>query len=258
MMKVVFIMVVHESDCAVHLKDSLHSIYLSASMCTCDTNVFIRTDGAISSEKIEIIRDARKYVSIDLFQGEREIGLTRNLNYLIQKTKGYDYIFRLDPDDLCLPPRIKTQIKYFEQNPDIEMIGSSAEVIDDDGKLKGVKKTPIGKIVFGGMMNYRNPIIHSSVCFRACFFEKYGFYDVTYTKSQDYALWSKALRAGANIVNLSDNLIRLRVTKQQQKRRKSIVNLKLESSISLSNILSSRQYYYLPLVLFKYVYRILR
>ena len=257
MPKVAFIMVVHESDCSVHLEESLKSIYLSASEYGCKVNVFIRTDGIVSEEKIKIIQEERKWLSIDLFQGEREVGLTTNLNYLIKKVMGYDYIFRLDPDDQCLLVRVRCQIEYIEQNSNVDMVGSSAEIIDQEGNLKGVKAMPNGKITFGGRMNYRNPIIHSSVCFRARFFEKYGLYDAKYVKSQDYALWSEAVKAGACIVNLPNKLIRLRVSREQKKRRKSVINLRLERSISLANISASKEYHYLPLVFFKYIYRML-
>src|ERR1035437_2986482 len=50
------------------------------------------------------------------------------------------YLAILDADDISLPHRFKTQVDFLETHPDIAVVGSAAELIDEHGVSTGKKQ----------------------------------------------------------------------------------------------------------------------
>ena len=92
--------------------------------------------------------------------------LHKVMNFGLKKCKG-KYIARIDADDICYPNRLKVQYDYLEKNKDIYLIGSSAEVIDDEGNyLHKIKKKNYPSVFYKYHIAISNSFIHSSIMFR--------------------------------------------------------------------------------------------
>lgn len=76
------------------------------------------TDGAVDALK-ETINDTRITIYSDGFN----YGLSQRLNQGAQLSKG-KYIARMDADDFSFPNRFYVQIKFLENNPNIDLLGS--------------------------------------------------------------------------------------------------------------------------------------
>lgn len=88
------------------------------------------------------------------------------INFGLKKCRG-KYIARLDADDLCYKNRLKIQYAYLEEHKNIFMVGSSADVIDKNGKKIGqMIKKPWPSWVLKLIIGFNNPFIHSSIIFR--------------------------------------------------------------------------------------------
>ncbi|MCL1671843.1 glycosyltransferase family 2 protein [Elizabethkingia ursingii] len=98
----------------------------------------IITDDGSQDNSLEIIKsfdDSR----IKLIADGKNKGISYRLNQQISLARG-KYFVRMDADDLMFPDRIQKQIDFLEDNPDIEVLGSSVIVIDDYNKIIGFRK----------------------------------------------------------------------------------------------------------------------
>ena len=171
------------------------------------------TDGTLS-----IIQEFQKQderVVLVYGDGERIIGA---LNKGIEKSKG-KYIARMDADDICLKNRFSDQLKYLQENPDVDVVGSWSEIIDKNSFIIGTKV--VNEVVSFDSLTFSCEVIHPTVMFRGDFFGKYGFYDGFYEKSQDWELWLRACQKGAVIKNIQQSLLKLRIDSNLVFRRKN-------------------------------------
>lgn len=80
-----------------------------------------------------------------------------------------EYIARWDSDDLCDPHRFERQIEEFSKDPDLDVIGTKVEIIDEHGassKLQKFKLYENDKSIRKALQ-YRQPLLHSSLIFRS-------------------------------------------------------------------------------------------
>jgi len=132
-----------------------------------DFEYIIVDDGSTdrTREIIESFKDERiKYFYYKENKGY--FNLHKVMNFGLKKCKG-KYIARIDADDICYPNRLKVQYDYLEKNKDIYLIGSSAEVIDDEGNyLHKIKKKNYPSVFYKYHIAISNSFIHSSIMFR--------------------------------------------------------------------------------------------
>jgi len=113
-----------------------------------------------------------------------------------------DLIARMDGDDISRPDRLERQVKFMVDHPEIVVLGSSYEIIDECGQVK--KKIPmpksdalIRKNLFRG-----NPLCHPTIMIRRYVALGAGGY-LGGLHAEDYDLWA---RLSLNPDNLFANL----------------------------------------------------
>ena len=90
-------------------------------------------------EKIRKFNDPRIRIVIN----ECNKGLPACLNICINNSNG-EYFARMDGDDIMVIDRLKKQVEFFKNNPDLaDVIGGLAYLIDQDNEIKGYKKSLI-------------------------------------------------------------------------------------------------------------------
>lgn len=177
----------------------------------------ILNDGSTNNveEIIFSYKDDRiKYVKNDI-----NLGLIKTLNKGLEIAKG-EYIARMDADDISLPQRLEKQIKFFEQNPDVSLLGAFYETFPNNEIVKHPE--------FPNYFDFIrcNALAHPTVMFRKNDFEKYGLkYDENYAHAEDYELWSRAIRY-LKIANIQEVLLKYRIHED------SITGSKLEEQIA--------------------------
>ena len=115
-------------------------------------------------------------------------GIADTLNIGLVQAKG-EYIARMDADDLALPHRFATQVKYLDNNPSISVVGSSVMKFQED---YGEVRFPLHPTY--EHFYYSCAISHPSMMFRRKDFLKHKlWYDPQYS-CEDYELWSRAVR----------------------------------------------------------------
>ncbi len=122
------------------------------------------------------------------------------------------YIARLDADDISLPNRLEEQVGYLERHPDVALVGSAAFEINEEGARVGFRPGGLGDCALKLILSAYNPIVHSSVVFRADAARELNGYneEECYWFSEDYEFLSR-LACWRKAVVLSQPLIEYRV-----------------------------------------------
>jgi len=145
-------------------------------------------------------------------RSKKNLGLPKMLNTGIKYSNGV-YIARQDADDISFRNRMFLQINFLKKNNKIDLLGCNSINFYENTSIKKRTFLPSFDFEIKRQILKNNPICHSSVMFRANFFNKYGLYDEKFKKSQDYELW---LRVKNKCVfhNMKDVLLKRSIKKK--------------------------------------------
>ena len=140
------------------------------------------------------------------------VGLAASLNRGLRESRT-ELIARLDGDDTCFPDRLAAQVKHLSEHPDVAVLGTGAELCDEQDHVLGIARRPERHESLVARIYRENPFIHPSVMARREFFEACGGYDDRLRRAQDYDLWLRGYRR-FRYQNLPRALIRYRVRRK--------------------------------------------
>ena len=116
---------------------------------------------------------------------------------------------RLDADDLCAPCRLEKQVQFLSNWPDIALLGSWAEMIDENGKILQQIKPKTGHDDLIRVLERSNPFVHSSIMMRTEVARRHGGYRAAFEAAEDYDLWLRICRTN-QVANLAEFLVQYR------------------------------------------------
>ncbi|MFP3454702.1 glycosyltransferase family 2 protein [Psychrobacter sp. SIMBA_152] len=116
--------------------------------------------------------------------------LPARLNQLIDESK-YDYIARMDADDLIHPDRLAIQINFLENNPSYDLVSTGVVSIDAQNKVYGCRHVDHLYARFESIET-AYPIVHASILAKKIWYER-NRYNENYPRSEDYDLWCRAI-----------------------------------------------------------------
>ncbi len=159
-----------------------------------------------STDKTKDILEAIKDKRIKLFSNPKNCGLASSLNNCLQKATG-KYIMRMDGDDECLPHRMREQVDFLENNPDIALCGGHVQIIDNNDQKIGVMKKNFD-VTFKDIFK-TSSFVHPSTMIRKSVLDEVGGYSVRKEtrRAEDFDLWCKIYQKGYKGVNLQKILI---------------------------------------------------
>ena len=168
-------------------------------------------DGPVSKEMEEVLKQLqKKYNIFDLHFQEVNQGLGKTMANGTAFCK-YNYIARMDSDDIAMPERFEKQMKIFEEHPEIDMVGSTAqEFFNEPENLAGVKWVPETNEQIVEFMKSRCPFCHMTVIMKKDILEKAGGYK-DWFYAEDWYLWIRMYLAGAKFYNIQENLVLARI-----------------------------------------------
>ena len=138
-------------------------------------------------------------------RNERNLGIAEATNKGIAAARG-EYIALQDHDDLSWPTRFECQVAFLTSHPQVGMVGSSCNVMDEAGTLVPHWPVEYGDENLRWALLWRCPFFHTSVMLRRSAIQEVGGYssDPKYRFAEDYEFMSRvALRhAVANIPQL--------------------------------------------------------
>jgi len=146
-------------------------------------------------------------------------GLAKTLNVAILHSNG-DLIARQDQDDISMSTRIEKQVKRFNQNSNLVLLGTRGRTINDQGELIGKIRVPTKNLDLKYLVNFYNPFIHTSVMIRTKVLKEIGGYseDDERQPPEDFELWGRIQEMG-EIENLKECLIQYRLSVSSMSRK---------------------------------------
>jgi len=218
MKKIAVVMSIYINDKIEYVSKAVDSILQQTFP---DFDYYIQYDGIINNDVdkyLQSIADQR----IKIYKRTDNKGLAQSLNDLLKIVLplNYEFIARMDADDISLPQRFEEQIVYFQQHPKIECLGTWAEEIKYNGDTFFLKKMPITHHECYQLFQQRDCLIHPTVMFRHSFFEKAGRYDTTTFFAEDTMLWAQGFKAGCIFGNVPQYLYKFRLDEHFFDRRR--------------------------------------
>lgn len=195
-----------------------------------DFEFLIIDDG--SKEPIEDLIADYKDGRIRGFRQEN-IGLARSLNKGLQLARG-DYIARMDADDVCRSDRLELQIRQMAADPQIDLLGSFFDIVDENGRLIETKELITGPIYRLWRLQFHNNYGHGTVMLKKQPVLKQGMYDETLLYAQDYDLWSRMSRKD-NTEIIPEVLYHYRLVQQSGQASVRNYDAQLAAAINISN-----------------------
>ena len=212
MTKLAVIQSIYKNDKAEYLIKSVDSIL---NQTFSNFTYFIGVDGPIGSDLRNVI-DSITDDRIVIIENEENKGLASILNDLLEKCKegDFDYIARMDSDDIATQNRFELQIDHLEQNADVDALGGAINEIDENGNERDkITRYPCTPKECRAFFAKRNPLAHPTVMFRSSFFEKAGWqYPTDFVRNEDTRLWHEGFKHGCVIANISEVVLNFRMT----------------------------------------------
>ncbi|OBQ54105.1 glycosyltransferase family 2 protein [Tamlana sp. s12] len=179
------------------VKSTLNQTYTNLEILLIDDG---STDGSLKIVKKFEQNDKRVTVISD---GEN-FGLPKRLNQLSDLAKGRFYA-RMDADDIMFPDRIKTQVEYLLNNPEVDLLGTGLIAIDNNNEIIGLRKgTALNKITF--KVALQGPwAAHPTITGKSNWFKK-NKYNENLKRAQDFELWVRTVEE-SNFTSIKEPLL---------------------------------------------------
>lgn len=172
--------------------------------------IVIVKDGTVSSELESVLAQYAAKLPLKVVGYEQNRGLGYALAFGLRQCR-YDWIARMDADDISVKDRFEKQIAYLEQHPEIGLLGSSIMEFD-----KSVRDAVRGRIVpcthekIIAYLKRRSAFNHMTVFFRKKDVLDAGNYNEC-PDFEDYYLWVRMALNGVLMANMSEPLVYARV-----------------------------------------------
>lgn len=138
-------------------------------------------------------------------------GISASLNLGLEESNA-PYIARIDADDIMLPERIASQVRFLDDNPEYAVVGGHINLINKDSEIVGSKKYVLSDEQIRSTILEKSPVAHPAVMLRKEFVQMVGGYRLL--PSEDTDLWIRILPFW-KIANLDQFVINYRVHPNQ-------------------------------------------
>lgn len=265
------LMSVYKKENPIYLSESLESILVNQNLKP-DELVLVK-DGPLTAELEKVITRYQGY-----FTNFKTVPLDTNVGLGLALREGlehcsYELVARMDSDDIAKPNRFEEQLNYFQEHPEIDILGSAVTEINSGiDEVISEKKMPLSHESILTYMKRRNPFCHMTVVFKKSAVQKSGSYQ-SLDLVEDYYLWVRMAAQGCRFANMEQSLVYARIGNGMHLRRSQptqIASWKVINDFMLKekmidrrdwikNLLLVIAFVYMPLGLKKRVYkRILR
>ena len=149
------------------LEEAIESIinqtYSNWELVVCDDQ---STDESLNILKKYALKDNR----IKVITNPQNSGLAASLNQCLKYVSG-TYIARMDADDLSVPERLEKQVRFLEEHPEINLVGTEMQEFSEKGygEIVRNKKNPTIYDVPKGA-----PFCHATIMIRTQTMKKLG------------------------------------------------------------------------------------
>ena len=208
------LMSVYYKDNPIWLKQAIDSVLSNTIK---PNQIVLVVDGSISNELEQVLTQYQQH--LDILRLEKNSGLGIALQQGLLKCK-YPLVARMDSDDISLPNRFELQLKEFENNSNLTIVGGYIQEFDSTtNEKKSIRKVPLDDNKIKLFVKTRSPFNHPTVMFKKEDILAVGSYSSTMSFAQDYHLWIRLVKANYQMKNIPEILLNFRTDKNMFARR---------------------------------------
>ena len=237
-LKISVIMSIYKSDVPEYVRIALDSLLNQTRL---PDEIVIVADGPVPAELEEVVKsltpspspkgEGNKDGEGDLKPETRDLkpivtylpqekngGLGEAMRIAVEAAK-YPYLARMDSDDICLPDRFEKQMKCFEEDPELSIVGGM--ITEFDGEPENIiaeRILPLDDAGIKKMMRGRCAVNHVTVIFKKEDLLRSGNYQ-PFWKQEDHYLWARMMEHGCKFRNIPDIVVNVRSGRDQLARR---------------------------------------
>ncbi|MDP4270056.1 MAG: glycosyltransferase family 2 protein [Bacteroidota bacterium] len=168
----------------------------------------VAVDDCSTDDSIEILRSFND-PRIKIIEKKINSGAAESRNLAIQYAQG-EYLAVLDADDISYPRRFEKQVDFLEKHPDIAIVGSYADAIDEHGNKLFDIILPLKSEEIITRLLFESAMVQSSAMMRSVAITQNSlYYDKAFTYVEDFELFQRASRS-VEIANIPEVLIAYR------------------------------------------------
>ncbi len=193
------------------------------------SEIVIVEDGPLTKElDIEILNYTNKYPTLfTIIKLPVNCGMGIAMNEGLNACK-FNWIARMDSDDLSIFDRFEKQINFLKQHPEIDVIGGWIEEFrHTPGDMKQIRNLPEKHAEIYKFAKTRNPMNHMTVMFNKDKALKSGGY-WQHRILEDYHLWFQMFQNSCKFYNIQEILVNARVGNNMLGRRKGMPYFRME------------------------------
>ncbi len=184
---------------------------------------------------------------IVFLQNETNLGMAGNWNQCITKATG-DYIHFLCADDTIKPNCIKKKVEVLERFPDVVMVTSATDLVDENDAFIMKRKRYDKNVVIDGCAYSRRSFREgnvfgepSNVLFKKEYTEKTGLFSTELHYTTDWDLWIKIASFG-RVAYLKESLTEYRLSSDNTTSTMKIKKI-MEDDAKLIRNIREQDYY---------------
>lgn len=215
------LMSIYNKDNPKWLKEALDSVF---NQTLPPNEVVIVQDGPINPQ-LESVLNSYDQTLIKMIKLSQNVGQELALKTGLENCS-YEYVARMDSDDICPLDRFATQLQEFKNDPSISVLGGYIkEFTTTTDDLNLVRTVPLNHEEIYSYAKWRSPVNHAAVMFRKSAVLAVGNYS-NFLWNEDYHLWVRMLTKGYKFKNIPKVLLYARGGKSMYTRRGGLQYLK--------------------------------
>lgn len=189
--------------------------------------IVIVKDGPLTSE-LEVVLDEYKNTYptlINVIVSKKNVGLGKALNLGLENCKN-ELVARMDTDDISLADRCEKQLKAFNMDKELCIVGAMVdEFYDNPSEIISSRIVPTSHEEIYKFAKRRSAFNHPTVMYKKSAVLGVGGYS-DLRRNQDVDLFGRMLFVGNKAANVGESLLLFRSNRDLAKRRKSWENTK--------------------------------
>lgn len=196
------------------------------------TEIVLVEDGPLTTELYESIAlwSARLQQTLRIIKLQDNVGTGKAKNIGLQNCQ-YEIVSIVDTDDISVSDRFEKQIKCFEADSELVILGGQiTEFVDDITSPSGMRIVPLDNQALRQYAKKQSPFNNMTISYRKSKIMEVGGYQ-HHLWMEDYNLFLRVIAKGYKIQNLEDVLVYARIDNGMHTRRKGYQYIKSEKQL---------------------------
>lgn len=195
-------------NCEKYIAEAIESIL---NQTFTDFEFIIIDDGSTDNSWNIIQEYVKKDERIIAIKNEENLKICKTLNKWIDLAK-WEYIARMDSDDISIVDRFEKQVKFLNKNLDVWIVGWTIEIMDENWNVFSQRRYNLTDVEIRKKLFRYSPFCHPVVMIRKSILDNSWKYDENQVFAEDYDLYFKIWKY-SKFANLDDILINYRMSK---------------------------------------------